>query len=211
MRIQKSTLVSICAIAMMVVMVYAGTGSIRIDPPLPGGETSPAIFELWVQGGHTVTDTHILLVMTDLSYAGLDDVVVVWDGGSITIPKGDDWTKETSNGVKVPPGTSSGAGYTVASLKDHLGTSDPIWWAFVDVLDGNLGAENKTITVTLTSTDPEMLVYILGKSDGETVYDERVPPTIPGFVVPEVPIGTITTMIAMMGALYTQMRSKKPL
>jgi len=30
-----------------------------------------------------------------------------------------------------------------------------------------------------------MLVYVLGKTDGNTVFNNRVPPTIPGFVVPE--------------------------
>ena len=57
-----------------------------------------------------------------------------------------------------------------------------------------------------------MLVYILGKSsDSESLgelYDMRVPPTIPGFVVPEIPLGTISAIATMMGALYTKLRNK---
>jgi hypothetical protein len=146
--------------------------------------------------------------MTDACYAGLVDVTITWDGGSATIPKGALWHNETVNGVKVPTGTTNGAAYTVASLKDHLNTSGQIWWTLVDLWDGILDGTKKTITVTLTSTNAEMLVYIMGSSEGEVI-DTRVPPTIPGFVVPEVPIGSISTILAMMGALYSQRRSKR--
>jgi len=213
MKIQKSTLLTICAIAMMAVMVYAGTGSIRIDPPLPDGEMSPAEFEIWVQGRSEANDPYILLVITESCYQGISgDVVVSWnvDSESVEIPK-TDWAQETVNNVKVPPGTTSGAGYTVASLKDHLETDGPIYYAFVPLWVGSLDSTKIPIKVTLPSTDPKMLVYILGICGDGELYDMRVPPTIPGFVVPEVPYGTIASMLAMMGALYTQMRTKKPL
>jgi len=214
MKTQKSILLSICAIALMTVMVYAGTGSIRIDPPLPDGRMSPAEFEIWVQGKSEANEPHILLVITESCYQGLSEVedVVSWNGDSesVTIPK-NGWTKETVNNVKVPPGTTSGAGYTVASLKDHLGTDGPIYYAFVPLWDGSLGSTKIPIKVTLHSSDPKMLVYILGICGDGELYDMRVPPTIPGFVVPEVPYGAITSMLAMMGALYSQMRTKKPL
>jgi hypothetical protein len=189
--------------------VFAGTGGIRIDPPLPEGTTSPAVFKIWVQGKSTANDIHIFLVMTEASYEAFSgNVEVTWEGGSATIPKGDDWTKETVNSVKVPPETTNGAGYTVASLKDHLDTIGPIYWAFADLWDDGLGSSEETITVTLPSTDPNMLVYILGKSGKSPKFDMRVPPTIPGFVVPEVPLGTAATILAMAAAFLLRSRSK---
>ena len=203
-------LLSFMAITSMTFLpASAGTGGIRIDPPLPEGSESPATFKIWVQGKSTANDIHIFLVMTEACYDAFSgDVEVSWDGDSITIPKGNDWTKETVNSVKVPPGTTSGAGYTVASLKDHLDTTGPIYWAFADLWDDGLGPDKETITVTLPSTDPNMLVYILGKSGKSCLFDMRVPPTIPGFVVPEVPIGTAATILAMAAALLLRSRSK---
>ena len=58
------------------------------------------------------------------------------------------------------------------------------------------------ITVTLESSAPKMLVYLLGAScDDATEFDMNVPNTIPGFVVPEVPLGTIVTLITMVAAV----------
>lgn len=189
--------------------VFAGTGGIRIDPPLPEGSESPAVFEIWVQGKTLATDLHIFLVMTESCYEAFSgSVEVSWDGGSIPIPKGAAWTKETDNSVKVPDGTTSGAGYTVASLKDHLETFEPIYWAFEPILGDPLGKIKETITVTLPSEDPDMLVYILGKSGASEFFDMRVPPTIPGFVIPEIPFGTAATILAMVAALLFRSRSK---
>lgn len=214
-RLGLATFLSVLSVAFLfAVPVFAGTGGIRIDPPLPDGSETPAVFEVWVQGGAIANDPHIFLVMTESSFMGLTgDVEVSWDGGSITIPEAA-WTSETDNSKKVPPGTSSGAGYTVASLKDHLDTDGPIYWVFADLWDDPLDSTKKTLTVTLPSTNPEMLVYILGKSTGSTefdaVFDIRVPPTIPGFVVPEIPFGTLTALLMMAAALSVVARSRVP-
>jgi hypothetical protein len=51
-----------------------------------------------------------------------------------------------------------------------------------------------------------MLIYAIGKSS--TCFDNKVPPTIPGFVVPEP--GTILLALASFGALglYSLKRGK---
>ena len=200
----------------IIMPVFGGTGSIRIDPPLPQVQSSPATFSIWVEGGSTAYDPHIFLVQTKTSYESFSTAVVVsWDDGmggeeSVNIPYGSWITPGILN--KLPPGTSSGAGYTVASLKSHLGeTEEEIYWVFVPILGSReLEADNvdeEFITVTLPATsNPYMMVYILGKSTQDGVeydYDMRVPPTIPGgFLIPEVPYGTIATLITMLGAFY---------
>ncbi len=204
MRHTKSyfLLLTVLTLLSTTIPVFAGTGSIRIDPPLPEMSASPADFEIWTQSD-VATDPHIFLVITEACYNGLtDDTTGNWSGGDITIVKGDWNGPESNNGDKLPPGTSPGAGYTVASLKDHLDTEGPIYWVFVGILDGeNLTSTHKTITVSLSSDAPEMLVYILGKSPDSEVFDMGVPPTIPGFVVPEIPFGTIIGLVSMIAAL----------
>jgi len=196
----------------LIMPVFAGTGSIRIDPAIPRVVSSPATFTIWVEGGSTAYDPHVFLVMTQTSYDSFSgDVTVAWvDGvaGQVDLTKGVDWTMATGSS-KLPPGTSSGAGYNIATLKSHLsGTTEDIWWAFAPILENPLDGTNKTITVTLSATSPHMIVYIMGKSsdDGDLYdveYDMRVPPTIPGgFLIPEVPYGTIATLITMLGAFY---------
>ena len=126
--------------------------------------------------------------MTKDSYNGLTgDVTVDWPGGAtpgITFAAAD-WNFEDDTSVEVPPNTESVTGYTVASLKDHLGTTDGIYWAFEPFLDGPITETPQSFTVVLPSTDPRMLVYALGKSGDTTLFNNRVPPTIPGFVIPE--------------------------
>ena len=207
-----SLIVIILAVTSMTIPAIAGTGSIRIDPTLPMGVDSPADFDIWSQDGKDVNDPHVFLVMTEACYDGLmGNVEVAWDGGSVTIV-GTDWTKETTNGKKVPPDTTPGAGYTVASLKDHLDTTGAIYWAFKPILEGPLGATKETITVSMESSSPKMLVYILGKSGAETSisdkFDIRVPPTIPGFVVPELPIGAASALLTMIGVYFSKMRKE---
>jgi hypothetical protein len=195
-----------------ITIVHGGTGSIRIDPPLPTMTKSPATFDVWVQGTGSAHQPHIFLVMTKACYEGLSgDVTVSWSGGSggpVTVTG---WKEETSNGVKVPTGSSPGAGYTVASLKDHLGTSDSVYWAISPILDNNplVPGETYELTVSMSSTHPEMLVYVIGKSDSSEVFDMAVPPTIPGFVVPELPLGTIASLLSMIGsALLFKLKKK---
>jgi hypothetical protein len=65
-----------------------------------------------------------------------------------------------------------------------------------------LTSDAKEITITLDSSEPRMLVYLMGKSeDDAALFDVRVPPTNPGFVIPEVAIGSIMTAVAMFAAL----------
>ena len=182
-----------------------GAGTVRLEPHgsyygLSVMLESPATFNVTVQsGGDPTCDPHIFLVMTAESYNGLtSDVTVNWTNSvDLTITG---WTMETENGNKVPSGVPihSGTGYTVASLKDHLNTTGPIYWSFNPILDGSALTQNKQeFTVALPSTAPRMLVYVLGKNaeyDNDIVvcpgaqseFDNRVPPTQPGFVIPEI-------------------------
>lgn len=211
----------------MSIPVFAqGTGTIRLEPhgsyyPNPVMLDSPATFNVSVQsGGDPTCDPHILLVMTSDSYDGLNgDVTVNWTNAiDLTITT---WTMETENGNKVPSGVSihSGAGYTVASLKDHLNTSDPIYWSFNPILDGNALTQNEQeFTVNLPSSAPRMLVYVLGINgyyDNDTPqcdsneFDNRVPPTQPGFVIPE--LATIFLAGSSFGGLAIYSIKKKRL
>jgi hypothetical protein len=209
---KRRTLVSISlllAVALTVIpIVSAGTGSLRISPALPALVSSPADFETWAQSG-SVKDPHIFLVMTKACHDGLTgNVVVKWAGGSITIQE-TEWTQETDDGHKVPPGTTSGAGYTVSSLKSHLTTADPVYWVFKPFLGGQtLTQTHVSFNVTLPSTNPKMLVYVLGKSGSadtgtsaaSDLFDARVPPTIPGLVIPELgPLLLASSSFAALG------------
>lgn len=189
---------------------FAGVGAIQISPYLPAMVSSPASFTVSTKDDAFATDPHIFLVMTESCYNGLQsDVKVNWTYSntpvSITITA---WTKETVDSVKVPPDTVEGAGYTVSSLQDHLGTTGPIYWAFAAFLSGQVITTTPLeFTVTLPSSAPKMLVYVLGIDEGD-LFDMRVPPTNPGFVVPEP-----ATIILAMGsfgalALYAVKRRK---
>jgi len=203
----------------------SGQGTIRIDPSWPLGVTSPATFTISVQpGGDTTYEPHVFLVMTAECYSGLssvDPVTVTWTGDGVgdivTIDKGG-WTgPETDNDKKLPANVElvPGVGYTVASLKDHLGTTGPIYWAFKPFLDYPLNETAQSFTVTLPSANPRMLVYALGKTyetpnKFDNYFDNRIPPTIPGFVVPEP--GTIIALATSLTALvaYKTYRKKAP-
>ena len=168
--------------------VGVATGSIRIDPSLPL-KSSTGEFSVYTTGT-TTYDPHIFLVMTKECYLGLSGatVTVTWTGGSLNIDIGD-WVQVTDGG-KLPTGTTPGAGYTVASLKSHLPTTEYIYYYF-DPIDNFLNGQTLTgtgidFTITLPSSDPNMLVYVLGKSSNEaTLFDRGVPESIPGFVIPE--------------------------
>ena len=178
---------------MAIPLASAETGNLRISPALPAMVSSPADFETWAQSG-SANDPHIFLVITKACHDGLTgNVVVKWAGGSITVQE-TDWTQETDDSHKVPPGTTSSAGYTVSSLKSHLTTADPVYWVFKPFLGGQtLTQTHAPFNVTLPSTNLKMLVYVLGKSGSSgagasvasDLFDARVPPTLPGFVVPE--------------------------
>jgi len=215
MRMKKKLYLIMLLIPLLLIPVVVveapGTGTIRIDPAFPLMSGTVANFEIWVQpGGDPTADPHIFLVMTEDSFNGLTGpVTVTWTSGSIAIdpsehPPGP-WHKETINSIKVPPDTTPGAGYTVASLKDHLGTTGPIYWAFASILDAaDLTTTHVTIKVTLPSSSPRMLVYVLGKTSNPEppdLFNNKVPPTIPGFMVPEIPLGTITALLSTLAAL----------
>jgi hypothetical protein len=184
----------------------AGQGLVRIDPANPIMQTSPAVFSVYVVSGPDANSPYVFLVMTEDSYNGLTgDVTVSWSGGSIVITT---WNMETDNSVKVPPNTENGVGYTVASLKDHLETSGPIYWAFEPILEGPITQTPQDVTVVLPSTAPRMLVYALGKTGDCELFNTRVPPTIPGFVIPEAtPLILAGISFATMGA-YAYKRKK---
>ena len=189
--------------------VNAGVGGIRIEPPLPIMTESPAVFTIYVQNGDTANDPHVFLVITESCYNGLmDDVTVSWGEGPGSLITITNWEEEPED-KKIPPEAVNGANYTIASLKSHLETSGPIYWAFESILGVPLTTDPVDITVTLPSSDPEMLVYIMGKSDGSELFDMRVPPTIPGFVVPEIPLGTIAGLASMITALL--LITKRPI
>jgi hypothetical protein len=157
--------------------------------------SSPATFNVSVTE-HPADDPHILLVMTKACYNGLTgSVEVTWSGGSKSFPAAD-FTAATTG--KVPPSTP-GADYTVASLQDHLGVShsEDVYYAFGPFLSGPITQTAQTFVVTLPSTAPRMLVYAIGKSS--TDFDNKVPTTIPGFVVPE--LGPILLALASFSAL----------
>lgn len=192
-----------------------GTGSLRINPHWEIITASPAEFNISTQTG-VAYDPHIFLVIPQSCWNGLsltEDTTVTWIGGSSPpIAKGDWIGPEDSNGDKLPPGASNGAGYTVGSLKSHLGLSEPVYYIFepiFDLPDDKLTTNGANVTITLHSSAPRMLVYALGKQEqASSLYDVSVPPTQPGFVVPEVPLGTLMGLASMMAALI--LLAKRP-
>lgn len=192
--------------------VMGGQGTIRIAPSLPVMLNSPATFTIWAQpGGNPTYDPHILLVMTENCYNGLQgDVVVEWSGGSIPFSQAEFIGPVDIPEIVPPTGTTPGSKYTVASLKDHLGTDMPVYWAMDAFLSGPIvTSPAQTFEVTLPSTNPRMLVYALGKTKGSDLFNNKVPPTIPGFVIPE--LIPILLVLAPFGALvvsaFIHMRS----
>ena len=223
----KKLILMAIALSLLVITTSSVLGAtIRIDPALPAMVGTTADFEVSVttQSDDPTTDPHIFLVMTDACHAGLTgDVTVEWGSTTIAITV---WHEETehTNGIKVPPGTTEGAAYTVASLMDHLGTLEPIWWAFESFLGGPITQTPQTFTVTLPSTHARMLVYAIGKSlcghicedpCGDPcpdlccwLFNNKVPPTIPGFVVPELGPALLAAASFSALALYTVKRRK---
>jgi hypothetical protein len=195
--------------------VFAAT--IRLDPHgsyygEPTMVDSPATFQVYVTaGGDPTTDPHILLVMTESCFNGLTgDVTVTWGAtGLLTITKAE-FAPASVLSDKVPPEADSGNGYTVAALKDHLATDVPVYWAFGAILDGaELTQTPQSFTVTLPSSDPRMMVYVLGKYGETDLFNNRVPPTQPGFVVPEAAtIFLAASSMMALGVVYAYKRKK---
>ena len=179
----------------------AGTGNIRISPALPVMVSSPATFEIWLEGASQppANDPHILLAMTEECFTNLiDDVQVTWTGGFRNFSAGDFTAANT--GFVPTSGAEEGARYTVASLQSHLGVdhSEMIYYTHGAFLAAPITGTNQTFMVTLPSTTPRMLVYALGKSGESTLFTVKVPPTIPGFIVPEPAV--ILLSLASFGA-----------
>jgi len=218
MRRLLISLVMITLLAICVSPVLA-QGLIRLEPhgsyyPLPIMLSSPATFNVFIASPeHTAYDPVILLVMTSASYQGLTgDVLVEWDGGQTNFSSAD-FTAVSTNSEKIPPGTSPGAGYTVAALKDHIGVSgaedDTLYYAYGTFLSYPIDSTPQTFTVTLPSTNPLMLVYVLGRSSENLgVLDMFVPPTQPGFVVPDLAPILLASASFSAFALYAFKRRK---
>ncbi|MCK4424933.1 hypothetical protein KAU93_04535 [Candidatus Bathyarchaeota archaeon] len=210
------------ALALMLVIIPSvsarATGTIRIDPVWPVMLESPADFTIWVNGaGNPTGEPNILLVMTKACWDSLtEEVVISWSGGSVSFTK-KEFTPAQLNSDKLPPtNTTKGACYTVASLKDHLsyGLSEPIsstetiYWAMKPFLSNPLTGTPQTFNGTLPSSHPRMLVYALGKTEGSNIFDNKVPPTRAGFVVPE--LGPMLLILAPFSAfaIYAVRRRK---
>lgn len=205
-------------IAFVIVIAPVLAATIRVEPHgsyfgLPTMLSSPATFNVTVTGGadNPTTDPHIFLVMTETSYNSLTgNVVVDWTGGSPTMVAMTPWTKETDNSVKIPPGTHPGTGYTVALLRDHLNTTESIYWAFEPFLGGmNITEIPIEFTVTLPATEPRMIVYVLGKTGDSELFNNRSPPTQPGFVVPELGTGLLAASSFVAFALFALKRRRQ--
>lgn len=202
-------------------------GAIRIMPhgsyyPEPIMLSSPATFTITAIDHKTVCNPNILLVMTNASYQGLtDDVIVEWVGGSISFSKAS-FTAVSDNSAYVPPsGVTEGARYRVSSLKDHIGVSgtadETLWYVYGPFLSRCVKQTAQTFNVTLPSTDPRMLVYAIGKITCPSFFDiaccnffdTRVPPTQPGFVVPD--LAPVLLALAPFSAfgVYAIKRRKK--
>ncbi len=193
--------------------------TIRLDPANPITVESPATFEVYVNDPNDspTTDPYILLVMTKASYDSLSGVVEVsWTGGSIDIPK-DDFTGVLPTDGKIPPigeppgGTDEGDRYSISSFQSHLGVppDEPVYYALKPFLPNDITTEKQEFTVTLPSDATRMLVYVLGKCGGSSSYNNRVPPTEHGFIIPE--LGPLLLTLASFSALglYTIKRRKQ--
>jgi len=193
------------ALAVAVSPVLAEVGTIRIEPhgsyyPQPIMLSSPATFNISVQpAGDPTNDPNVLLVMSNDSYHGLtSNVLVDWTGGSITFEPSD--FTSTDSGYVLPSGMFNGAKYQVPGLRDHLQVADtePVWYAHGPFLAGPLTTANQTFTVALNSTSTRVLVYAIGRTGDSTVFNNRVPPTMAGFVVPDP--GILMAALASFGA-----------
>lgn len=200
-----------------------GQGTIRIEPHSsyygqPTMLSSPATFNISItEGGDTSYDPHILLAMTNDSYYGLTgDVTVTWTGGSISFSSTDfTGVDDTTVPNYVPPlGTTNGVRYVIATLQSHLNVSnsETVWWTWGPFLSNPITQTKQEFTVTLPSTSPRMLVYALGKTQNSDLFDNmfnnRVPPTQPGFVVPELGPALLAASSFSAFVLYTIKRKK---
>ena len=203
----KKITIALLIVALSAILVApALANNIVIDPANPTVVNSPAELSVSIQSNDPAYDPIIFLVMTEESYNGMaaGGVLVEWDGGSVSLPK--PWNLETGlvePEPKVPDDLplATGVGYTVSSLQSHLETTGSIYWAWAPFL-GTMQLTKTPIdfTVTVPSTATKMLVYVLAKETASSnEWTDRVPPTNPGFVVPEV--ATILLAVSSFSAL----------
>ena len=222
----KRYLVLIIALLLVSVpcVMAPATGGLRISPQWPIMVGSPATFPVWAQSADSY-DVNVLLVTTQECFDDLGSVVVSYDTFMATLDQGDFTGVTGMGGVYVPTsGATTGARYTVASLKDHLDyglsealeSDDTIYWALVPITHDDfdpLTTVPVNLTVELDCDDPRMLVYLLGKStDNADLFDMRVPPTNPGFLVPEIVAGSlmaVTSMVAALGLFFYKKRQQQ--
>ena len=210
-----------------------GTGTIRIWPhgsyyPLPIMLTTPATFGTNTTNNQKAYCPNVVLVMTNASYQGLTGpVTVTWIGGSTSFPKSN-FTSVIINNATVPPsGATHGGSYKVSTLQEHIGVNNTadqwLWYVYGPFLSRPINGTIQTFTVTLPSTHPRMLVLIIGKSQCSTgcgicstgcgiqcipKFDMKVPPTQPGFVVPDAaPVLMALSSFSALG-LYAVKRRK---
>jgi hypothetical protein len=204
-------------------VALAKGGIIIISLQWPVTQNTPATFQISVSKPSDPTyDPQILLAMTVSCYNGLPEapanaVDITWTGpppGEVHFLKTDFELLHGNPPPKVP--SDSDVQYTRSSLSDHLGEggSTDVYWAIKDfpiAPDGKLHETAQTFVVTLHSTAPKMLVYAIGKtSETADKYNIWVPPTNPGFVVPEpATIAAVATSLGALG-LYAYRRKRKP-
>jgi hypothetical protein len=196
--------------------VFAGgQGSIRIephafDPPDPVTLSSPASFNVTVNKNKIAYNPQLLLVT---SYKCLEDlsgpITVSWDWigpyyTSIGLDKSSfievDPKSNSPQNKWIPPEINIfGKIYEASSLASHLDSGEnTIWYCYLDmpvnddkIIDTD---EYVKLTVTVPSNSPRLLVYVFGDKS-------KVPNSRPGFVIPEVALGTIMAVASMMAAL----------
>ncbi len=195
-------------------VLAGGQGQIRIephafDPPDPVIVESPATFNITVVE-QTAYNPQLLLVTTEACLDGLGVGGVIsysWDWEPYVpafglskldftpIDKG--WIPEESDGF--------GKIYQAKSLRSHLGVEDEtIYYAYIDMLEDGPDDEiaegdSYNVTISVPSTSPRVLVYAFG-------VDSKVPPTRPGFIIPEFGLGTIAALGSMVAALFLRKR-----
>ena len=215
-------------------IVMAGTGGLAISPQWPVMVESPATFSVWAKSAD-VYDVNVLLVTTQEVYDAFSATAITLTSGTATVlVQPGDFVSATGTGNEyVPPsGTTNGARYTVASLKDHLSynlsepldSDDVIYWVMFPLNDSSVFSgsfddrfdplttvpEEITLELHSSLSNPRMLIYLLGNSvDDAELFDVKVPPTNPGFMVPEIAMGSIMAVSTMFAALGLYAYRKK--
>ena len=202
--------------ALVVPAIAGGKGWIRIephafDPPDPVILESPATFYVNLTSANKeVVDPQLLLITSKACLDGLSGPITVsWNWEPYVPPVGvspfTEVDPKAGGADKWIPLEADGYGkiYEADSLASHLESGeDTIWYAYVDMpVDGNKieGTDLYEFVLTVPSSAPRVLVYVFGE-------DAKVPPTRPGFVIPEIAFGSIAVLALMMAALFLRGR-----